>query len=155
MRCKSIKSILLTVVFFLVEPSTAIAKPKDSTEEYFSIRQSTWTVTSINTVIDPSLSSSFSFNSLLRSNSRSQQWTTVESYVGNSAEFCGKKNRTEKFSAHKLETVFPSSTSLRVGMFLSAVPVSFEKLLLKQSRASRSENSLITIHLLYWLLLTP
>ena len=38
MRCKAVMSNCFTLVGLLVEPSTDIAKPKDSLEDYPSIR---------------------------------------------------------------------------------------------------------------------
>ena len=53
----------------------------------------------------------------------------------------------EKWSARQVENVSPSSTSSRGGMFFDGVLVSVENLLLNQSRASGSNNSLITTNL--------
>ena len=68
MRCKTITANLLIIVRLLVEPITSLAKPKSYLESYIYISQPPLTVTSINPVIYPSLSSFFSFSNMLRSN---------------------------------------------------------------------------------------
>ena len=72
-RCKAGMSNMLTVVGLIVQPSTAIAKPKDSLEAYIFICKTTVKGTSSNTVISTSLYIFFSFSNILRSNSISHQ----------------------------------------------------------------------------------
>ena len=84
MYFKTIKMNLLTIVHLLVEPIASLAKPKDSLEAYISIRQLPLTVTSINTVIYPSLFGFFFLVNILKSNRYSSG--TVEGHVGNSAD---------------------------------------------------------------------
>ena len=59
MRCKSVIYNLLIVVGLLVEPSTAIVKPKGYLEAYIYIRKHPIILTYISPGIYPSLSSSF------------------------------------------------------------------------------------------------
>ena len=73
MRFKAVTANLLTVVGLIVEPSTAIEKPKGSLGVSLSIRQPPITVTSSNLVISTSLSSFFFFSGMLRSNGISHQ----------------------------------------------------------------------------------
>ena len=74
MMCfKAVTVNLLTVLGLLVEPITAIVKPKGSLERDVYIRENPITVTSVDPVIYPSLYSLFFFNSMLRSNSRGHQ----------------------------------------------------------------------------------
>ena len=94
MRFKTITMNLSTIVHLIVEPITFLAKPKASLEEYISIRQLPWTVTSSKPVISPSLFSFFFFGNMLRSNRYS--WGTVYSHFGNSADRCGGRNTTRK-----------------------------------------------------------
>ena len=49
-------------------------------------------------------------------------------------------------SSHQVETVSTLSTSSRGVMVFDGVPVSVEKVSLKQSRASRYKNSLMSIN---------
>ena len=79
MHSKIITTNLLTIAHPLVEPITSLAKPKASLEAYFSIRKLTWTVTSSEPVISPSLLSFFFFCNMLRFNR--YWWGTVESRV--------------------------------------------------------------------------
>ena len=155
MRCKTITSNLLTVVGLLVEPSTPIAKPKASIKAYLSIRPPPWTVTSSKPVIYPSLSCFFSLSSMLRSNSRSHRsiwywWSTVESYVENSDNHCGRRNRTGKMKCKESRKCLCFINLNKGGMLFAVSPVSVKKLSLKQSRTSRYENSLIPINLSQW-----
>ena len=94
MRCKKITANLLTILHLLVEHITPLEKPKASLEAYISIRQPTCTVIYSNPVISLSLYSFFYFGSMLRSNI--YWWSTVESYVGNSAGHRGGINTTVK-----------------------------------------------------------
>ena len=151
MHCKTITADFLTIVGLLVEPITPIAKTKDSPEAYISISKPPWTVTYIKPVIYPYLCSFLSFRSMLRSNGRSHRsmwywWSIFESYVISCDGPCGRRNRTVKLIVQQLETVSPLSISSRGGMLSFGVPVSVEKWLLKQSRASRPDNYLITIN---------
>ena len=110
--CKEITDNFLTVVDLLVRPIKTIVKPKGSLETYFFIRQPPLTVNSSNLVKYPSLSNFFFLGIMIRSNIRSHQWSTVESYVVNSADLCVRRNRTVKMNYTAAETVSPSSTSL-------------------------------------------
>ena len=92
--CKTIMANLSTIVRLLFEAITSLAKPKDSLEASLHISQTTWTLTSSNTFISPSLSRLFSFGIILRYNR--YWWSTVLSYIGNSAGRCGGKNTTGK-----------------------------------------------------------
>ena len=87
MHCRTITANLLTKVRHLVEFIKYLAKPKASLEAYISISQTTQTLTSSKTVISSSIYSVFYFGSILRSNR--YLWSTVLSYVGNSAGRCG------------------------------------------------------------------
>ena len=69
MRCKTITANLLVIVGLLVEPITSIENPKGSLKEYLPIKQPPLTVTSKYPVILSSLSSYFSFSSMLIYNS--------------------------------------------------------------------------------------
>ena len=100
-RCKEITDNLLTVVGLIVEPRKAIEKPKSSIGEYISISQPQQTVTSSKPFIYHYIYSFFFFISMMRSNGRSYRcilylWSTVESYIGNSAGLCESINRTGK-----------------------------------------------------------
>ena len=99
MRCKTIMDILWTILRLLVEPIQYLEKPKASLEQSLSISKPPWTVTYIKPVISPSLSSFLSFSNILRFNR--YQWSTVLSYVGNSAGLCQGINTTGnmKFTA--------------------------------------------------------
>ena len=96
MHCNTITSNLLTVVRLLVKISTSIENPKGYFEEYLSTRQNPLKLTSSKPVIYPSLSSFFSFRSMLRFHSRSHQiigywWITVEKYFINIAYLYGNR----------------------------------------------------------------
>ena len=104
MRYKAVTANLLTVVGLLVEPSKAIKK-MSSLEASLSIRQPTITVISSSPFISPPLSRSLFFSSMLISNSRShqsigQRWSTVDSYVGNISDLCGRRSRNWKIEVH-------------------------------------------------------
>ena len=99
--CKTITANLLEILGLLVEPSTSISKPKGCLEAFLPIGKPLWTLTYKYPMIYSSLSSFFSFSSMLISNSISHPsigcwWSTVESYVRNSAGRCGSRNRTRK-----------------------------------------------------------
>ena len=94
MRFKTITMNLSIILHLLVEPITYIEKPKASMEASISIRKLTWTVTSSNPVIYPSLYSFLFFGYMLISNR--YLWGTVESHVVNSADRCGGRNTTGK-----------------------------------------------------------
>ena len=94
--CKTITSNFLTIVRLLVEPSTSLSKPKASLEASLYIRQPPLTLTSSKTAISPSIYIFFSFVNILISNR--YWWSTVSSYVGNSAGRCGGRNRTGKIN---------------------------------------------------------
>ena len=147
MRFKTITTNLSTIVHLLVEPITSLAKPKASLETSISIRQLPWTVTSSKPVISPFLFCYFFFGNMLRSNRYS--WGNVESHVGNSADLCGGRNTTRKMKCTASRNYISVIDLIKGGgMFLAGVPIAGEKLLLKQSWASRSENSLIPINFL-------
>ena len=61
----------------------------------------------------------------------------------------------EQLILQKLHTVPSLSMSSREGMLFSGVPVSVVKVLLKQSTAICSDNSLMSINLSQWSLLNP
>ena len=94
MHYKTIMANLLTIVCLLVEPITSLVKPKASLAAYISIRETPWTVTSSKPVIYTSLSILLSFVNMLRSNR--YWWSTVLSYIVNSASQCGRRKRTGK-----------------------------------------------------------
>ena len=152
MRSKIITANLLKIVGLLVEHITSIAKPKASLERYLSLKKTPWKVSSSKPVISPSLSSFFSFGSMLRSNSISNWsigywWSTVESYVGNSSGHCRRRNTTGTMKCIESSNCLYFINLINGGV--SFWPVSqhqFKKVLLKKSRASCSKNSLIPIN---------
>ena len=154
MRCKTITANLLIIVGLLVEPITYLAKLKASLEASIYTIKPTWTVNYSKPFISPSLSILLSFNSIMRSNSRSHQsirywWITVESYAGNSAGRCGRINRTGKMKYTEIKNRLSFIDLVKGGhVFCRGTNISW-KWLLKQSRATRSNNSLIPINFSY------
>ena len=153
MRFKTITAKLLTIVRLIVEPITNLAKPKAYLETYLSIRQPPWTGTSSKPVISPSLSSFFSFGNILTLNR--YWWSTVDIYVKNSAGWCRGRNITRKMRCTASRNCMSIINLIQGGMLFSGFPILCEKLLLKQSWASRSDNSLIPINFSMCSLLTP
>ena len=160
MCCKAVKVNLLAVVGLIVEPSTSIEKPNGYVEEYLSISQHNINATYYNTVISTSLSSFFFFIIMMLSNGRihlsiHKGWSTVESYVRNSAELCGRRSRTGKMKFAASRNCISLINLIKGRHVIFRGPSISRKVLLKQSRASRSKNALIPINLLWWSLLTP
>ena len=125
MHCKTVTAILLTIVRLLVEPITSLVKPKDSLEAYISIRKPPLTVTFSKTVISPSLFRSFYFGNILRSNR--YWWSTVLSYVVNSADCCGGRNATGKMKCTAIRNCLSIIDLIKRRYVISGVPVSGEK----------------------------
>ena len=142
---KTITTNLSTIVHILVEPITSLAKTKASPEVYFSIRQLTWAVTYSKPVVSPSLFSFFFFVNMLISNR--YLWGTVESHVGNSAYRWRGINTTGKMKCTSSRNWISIIKLIKGRYIISGIPLSGEKLLLNQSWASRSDNSLIPINL--------
>ena len=152
MHCKAVTDNLLTVLCLLVEPSTAITKPKGSIEAYLSISQHPIILTSSIPVISTSLSSFLFFRIMLRSNNRSyrsilKKWITVNIYDGNSADLCGRRIRTVKMKRTASRNCLSFIDLIKGRYILFWGTSTVEKVLLKQSMARCSENSLIPTNL--------
>ena len=145
MHCKTITVNFLTIVRLLVGPITSLAKLKAYLEAYVSIRQPPWRLTSVKSVIYPSLSGFFYFGSKLINNR--YWWSTVLSYVGNSADRCGGVNITVKMKFTKNRNCLYFPTFYRGGYFLLRGPSLRQKIFLKQSWEICLQNSLIRINL--------
>ena len=94
MHFKTITTKLSTIVHLFVEPIISLAKTKASLDASIYIRELPRTGTFINPVMSPSLFIFFSSGNILISNR--YWWGTVESYVGNIDDCCGRRNTTEK-----------------------------------------------------------
>ena len=135
-HCKEVTANFFIVVGLVVEPSKDIAKTKSYIETSSPISQPSITVTSCSSVIPPFLFISFFFRSMLKTKSRIHQtrgwrWSSVESEVRNSSDLYEPIIRNEQWSERQVEIVSPSLNSSIIVTFFSGVPVSVEKLLLK------------------------